>query len=472
MLKEEKALAKELDGAADTAKARVLPLLRKSLAEWMKGVDATGGPSAESLAAPDAPRLPSDELVKEIERASLISYLLGMDHASPAIDLADGDGPAEIPFDEAVSFLKSRIPLTKTEWKDIETKIRFRAFTVAALSEVDQVEKVRRSALAALEKGTPFPDFWTEATAAGKAGISDASPWYWETVYRTNMQTAYNAGRAAEFTRVQPEYLEFVGIEDERQTDICRAASGTILPASDPFWKTHWPPLHFNCRSTVRAVFQEEVDALREENPDWKPSEISRDIPTAGGFGGNPIERESFYRLTPSMAERAVKLGLDQEIRAFAKSLGLKYDPIQTSVAAVRSGATEITAVIPASKAERADYRKKAKATLLAHRNEAFDNKTLKAPVLLEKTGIDHAVNYSGDPAKLAALERLPEIISGASDFKSEKDKAGRPDYSEVLRGKSVLDINGVRHFFTVVLKRRAKDGVLVFYELLPWMIK
>ena len=179
-------------------------------------------------------------------------------------------------------------------------------------------------ALGAVERGTPLAEFWTAAQAESAAGLG-ASPWYWETVYRTNVQTAYNAGRAAEVTRLNPPYLEFVGIEDSRQTSICQDRSGTILPSSHPFWQSNWPPLHFNCRSTIRAVFEEEVDSLREGN-EWKPDSGDK-LPSSGaakGFGGNPIETESFYKMTPGMVERAEKYGLRVEIETFARAVGIK----------------------------------------------------------------------------------------------------------------------------------------------------
>ena len=290
----------------------------------MEEVDRAGGPSASTLVQPSSGEV-DEELVHLAEQLLTVSYLLGSDHVGTRLELADdGEVPA-IPFDEAVDFMRSRVPLTKKEWSVLEPKLRFRAFTVAATSTPVVIDKVRRSVAAAVEKGQPLAEFWTETAAKDTAGIGQ-SPWYWETVYRTNVQTAYNAGRAAEFARVQPEYLEFIGIEDSRQTEICAQRSGTILPASHPFWKKNWPPLHFKCRSTVRAVFQEEVDIMREQDPSWKPTEDAL-LPTqaaAKGFGGNPIETDSFWKMTPSMVSQAETHGVDSSIRAFAQDLGLK----------------------------------------------------------------------------------------------------------------------------------------------------
>jgi hypothetical protein len=45
--------------------------------------------------------------------------------------------------------------------------------------------------------------------------------------------------------------LEFVARIDDRTSEICRECNGTRLPAGHPWWRTHTPPLHPHCRSTV-----------------------------------------------------------------------------------------------------------------------------------------------------------------------------------------------------------------------------
>lgn len=320
----------------------ILPILRQGIRAWKEQVDSQGGPSSATLKAP-VYKKPDPGLVRETERLIIFSYLLGMDHASTPLDLADVPTEFEaVPFSEAIAFMKARVPLTKPEWNELEEQVRFRAFTIAALSEPDAIERVRRQAIAALEQGRPMAEFWEAAQLENAAGIGQ-SPWYWETVYRTNTQTAYNAGRAAEFTRNQPEYLEFVGIEDSRQTSICSERSGIILPATHPFWSSNWPPLHFNCRSTVRALYQEEVEALREQDPTWQPSSEA-ELPggtSASGFGGNPIQSGSFWKMTPTMQERAQKYGIMPEIEILVAALRV---PAET-VALAPSPAPALTSI-------------------------------------------------------------------------------------------------------------------------------
>ena len=51
----------------------------------------------------------------------------------------------------------------------------------------------------ALEKGEGFEQAWEDVRALAEEDGSTIKPGYWETVYRTNVQTAYNAGRRMQF---------------------------------------------------------------------------------------------------------------------------------------------------------------------------------------------------------------------------------------------------------------------------------
>lgn len=84
-------------------------------------------------------------------------------------------------------------------------------------------------------------------------------------------------GRFEAFAEDDPDrLLEFSAVVDSRTSEACRLCDGVRLPASDPWWLTHMPPLHPNCRSTVmpaggtptRAPV---VDAGEFGPPGWTP---------------------------------------------------------------------------------------------------------------------------------------------------------------------------------------------------------
>jgi hypothetical protein len=61
---------------------------------------------------------------------------------------------------------------------------------------------------------------------------------------------AYGEGRHAIMSsptvRQARPYWRFDDAETDRECDLCSECGGTVLPADDPWWKTHSPPLHHN----------------------------------------------------------------------------------------------------------------------------------------------------------------------------------------------------------------------------------
>ncbi len=265
----------------------------------------------------------SKKLAERTRDIFLMSLLMGMDHASSDIELVDYI-PEPVTFEEALNFLKARIPISGKAFAILESKLRFRAFTVARLSQFDAIEAVRQQLLKAQDSGMTISQFWSESgqnELLKKAGFHKSNPWYWENVFRTNIQTDYNAGRLMQFRERPPKNLEFVGIRDSRQSRICRERSGVIRPYKDAWWLSNWPPLHFACRSTVRGIDAAEAKVLPQSLT--PPSRLKGLIDVQKGFGGDPLETESFYKLTPEMKKRAKQYGLEDEIAGAAKKLGV-----------------------------------------------------------------------------------------------------------------------------------------------------
>lgn len=78
----------------------------------------------------------------------------------------------------------------------------------------------------------------------------------------------------------------FDAIMDSRTTSECAALHSTVLPATDKWWDGRIPPLHFNCRSSIRSLDEEQA----KEQPKFaqpKPSQRGSD-----GFGWKPDQSE------------------------------------------------------------------------------------------------------------------------------------------------------------------------------------
>jgi len=225
----------------------------------------------------------------------------------------------DVTFEEAVEFMKEKLSLTPEEFYSLDAKARFRAFTVAKLTGLDAIERVKEKFVKALEEGKTLKEWIEELGEDGilrTVGFHHSNPWYLETVFRTNISTAYNAGRLMQFARSKDriKLLEYVAIDDNRTTPLCRRLDGTKLPPDDPFWATYTPPNHFNCRSTVRAIFKGSSEAKRARVR--KPKDIP---PVPEGFAGSPLD--SWWKLTGSMAKRVIKYGLKDKVLEKAKGL-------------------------------------------------------------------------------------------------------------------------------------------------------
>ncbi|MDY3723620.1 MAG: minor capsid protein [Treponema sp.] len=273
-------------------------------------------------------------MVAAIERLIGSSYMLGLIHAEEEnperkIDAADETEIPEIPFNEAMQFLKSKVPMSKAEWKSLEPKLRFRAFTVAQLGSAELVDKAKQILLKSFEKGGgTYSDTWEELKKKVNVNALGIKPGYWENVFRTNTQSAYIAGKLQQYDNSNVAAYQLMVIEDGRTSRICRhlltaSGYGMIISVDHLFWKKYgFPPYHFQCRTSIRAIWPSQVGKLGNmvENPTMKS--LSK-FKVQEGFGGNPLDKESWWRMTDNMAFRAAEYGLWEVIEKQAKDNSL-----------------------------------------------------------------------------------------------------------------------------------------------------
>ena len=246
------------------------------------------------------------------------SLLMGLDSSVRKEEFAEptAEEIENMPYHEAVAYLKKRDVIKKADYNKLSDKMKFRAFTASRINDGKLLERLNAEMIANVNDGKGLKDFlsMTKTDILDKVGMGPNQGWYWETVYRTNVQTAYNAGRMMGFEEDRPLALHFVGIEDARQTDICHSMSNVIRPYDDPIWKKYIPPLHFGCRSTVRAIYDR--DELPEE---WTSLEgIER---PAKGFGANPVSSDSWWDELESQVRQAKHYGVQGEIEGVKELL-------------------------------------------------------------------------------------------------------------------------------------------------------
>ena len=196
-------------------------------------------------------------------------------------------------FDEDVRWFRARIPMTDPEWRVLEYRARRKAFWVAGVAQLDVVVDVWEAIDRALVQGTTYNEFREqviERLTRAWGGIEP--PGRVEVIFRTNVQLAYQAGRWRQLRSpavlTSHPYWMFDAVLDVRTSEICRARHGVTLPANHQWWRSNYPPLHFNCRSGVRAVTEEEYARIPGER---KLPPTGADVPQEG-FGFTPDLQE------------------------------------------------------------------------------------------------------------------------------------------------------------------------------------
>jgi SPP1 gp7 family putative phage head morphogenesis protein len=98
------------------------------------------------------------------------------------------------------------------------------------------------------------------------------SPYRLKTIYRTNIQTSYMAGRyktQAENTDNRP-YWQYVAVMDRRTRPEHAMLNGRVFSYDDPFWNDFYPPNGWGCRCRVRALSENNI---QERNLDVDSAE-------------------------------------------------------------------------------------------------------------------------------------------------------------------------------------------------------
>lgn len=207
-------------------------------------------------------------------------------------------------FEEAVQWFRNRVPVTDTEFKDLSEAARRRAFMVSGVAQLDLTNDVFTALEQAVSEGTDFAEWKKEVgeKLQNAWGDSVKNPaWRLENIYRTNVQSAYAAGRYKQQTdpdviKARPFWL-YDSVLDSRTSTICRNLNGTLLPADDPFWQTRYPPNHFGgCRSGVRSFTRKQTERRGvTENPTTQEPDVAfRHVPSLDdwvpGYEGKPYE--------------------------------------------------------------------------------------------------------------------------------------------------------------------------------------
>lgn len=174
--------------------------------------------------------------------------------------LAAGDVPAflRMPFDEAIKAFAERYG-NNSAVMDIIRGYRNEAKDVSERTIQELANRVLAGLQQSLTDGVGMDAFLGNLEGTKLADESQSS--YISTVFRTNIATAYGAGRVREIERssdVVP-YVQYRTCQDSRVRASHAELDGAVFKTSSD-WQKIAPPLGYNCRCTIVTLEAEDVD--------------------------------------------------------------------------------------------------------------------------------------------------------------------------------------------------------------------
>lgn len=165
---------------------------------------------------------------------------------------------------EALSFFRQRLSMTKQAWERLEARYRHLAFFVANVESVGVIEQVQKAMDRAMATGATRDTFVAEANRLlNAAGVTPLSQHHLETIFSTNVNTAYATGRhhqqlQADVRRALPWWV-YRTVGDSRVRPAHRAMHGFIARWDDKIWSKWYPPAGHRCRCSVFAISEAEA---------------------------------------------------------------------------------------------------------------------------------------------------------------------------------------------------------------------
>lgn len=219
-------------------------------------------------------------------------------------------------FQAAVEFLKQKTPLTTEEYQALDEECRAKAFTVSGYTSAEVLQEFLNELTDACEQGKTKKDFLDSINDfLERNGYTGLNPFRADVIFRTNIQTAYNAGHYKSMTdpttkKLRP-YWKYVTAGDGEVRETHAMMEGRIYPADDPVWDIWYPPNGFRCRCTVVSLTKRQAEREAER--------ISKGLPYETDYETGEIlyryPDQGFSRNAAKDSWKPDLSGLDPEVR-------------------------------------------------------------------------------------------------------------------------------------------------------------
>lgn len=206
-------------------------------------------------------------------------------------------------FQEALQFLQGKTPLLPDEYFNLKAEYKAQAFSVQGYTSLEILGTFMEELERAIREGTTKETFRENMNSfLEQKGYEGINPSRANTIFLTNIQTAYNVGHYKSMTdetttKLRP-YWQYHTAGDEAVRETHLAMEGKVYRYDDPIWDIWYPPNGFNCRCTVTTLSKRqmeqrgyELETMIPHDVDYSTGEILFKYPDKG-FSHNPAKTE------------------------------------------------------------------------------------------------------------------------------------------------------------------------------------
>ena len=209
-------------------------------------------------------------------------------------------------------------------YNDIENEMEYarqKYFWIKRVTDVNVTEKIFKQMSNTLENGGTFKEWKKDVdNILSQSGLT-LNEGYLKTVFRTNMNHAYNAGIYMKMDKYKERYpyYQYCGTLDGREQEHTRELNGKIFKIGTPEADKYFPPNGFNCRCYTISLTADEV------NPDEVVGngDINQDV---GSFAGNIGNDEYIATLEKNYKQKVDTFADKYDIPDFVLTKPLKKD--------------------------------------------------------------------------------------------------------------------------------------------------
>lgn len=200
-----------------------------------------------------------------------------------------------------VSLSSLRMILPASEYKKLDDACHAQAFSVSGYTSLGILQEFLGELADACENGKTKQEFMEGMNDfLSRRGYEGLNPFHADVIFRTNMQSAYNAGHYKSMSdpavkKLRP-YWKYVTAGDGEVRESHAQMDGRIYAADDPIWDIWYPPNGYRCRCTVISLTKGQVERsgvpVSTKPPydvDYSTGEILYRYPDKG-FSNNPAK--------------------------------------------------------------------------------------------------------------------------------------------------------------------------------------